>query len=63
MTATETTDWFSDDSAWLTEAQITGITSVGIVTGKGGGLYGPTETLTRGQMATFLARALDALLT
>jgi hypothetical protein len=36
---------------------------VGIVTGKGGGLYGPTETLTRGQMATFLARALDALLT
>lgn len=59
----DTTDWYGDDGTSSYQAAINQITSLGIVTGKGGGLYGPTETLTRGQMATFLARTLDALLT
>jgi len=62
VTATATTDWYSDDNTSQHHQQINEITSLGIVTGKGGGIYAPTETLTRGQMATFLARSLDALL-
>lgn len=60
---TDATDWYSDDDTSRHQAAINQITSLGIVTGKGGGLFGPTETLTRGQMATFVARTLDALLT
>lgn len=61
VTASSTTDWYSDDDASPHEDQINEITTLGIVTGKGGALYGPTSTLTRAQMATFLARTLDAL--
>jgi hypothetical protein len=55
-------NWYSDDDASPHASEINQITSLGIVTGKGNALYGPAETLTRGQMATFLARTLDALI-
>jgi hypothetical protein len=61
VTASGATDWYADDDVSLHHDAINQITTLGIVTGKGGGLYGPTETLTRGQMATFLSRTLDAL--
>ena len=56
------TDWYSDDDVSDFEPVIDEITSVGVVTGKASGLFRPEESLTRGQMATFLARSLDALL-
>ncbi len=55
------TDWYSDDDASPNTRQINEVTSLGVATGKGNALYGPTESLTRGQMATFLARSLDAM--
>ncbi len=55
------TDWYSDDDASPHTRQINEITSLGVATGKGNALYGPEESLTRGQMATFLARSLDAM--
>lgn len=63
VTSADPTDWYRDDDTSRYEPHINQITAIGVVTGKGGGLYGPTETLTRGQMATFLARTLDALIT
>jgi len=54
-------DYYTDDSGDPNELAINQITDLGIVTGKGGGVYAPGETLTRGQMATFLARELAAL--
>lgn len=57
----ENTNWYSDDDSSPYERHINEITTLGIVTGKGDATFGPTETLARGQMATFLARALDAL--
>ncbi|MBW3619996.1 MAG: S8 family serine peptidase [Actinobacteria bacterium] len=62
VTTTTSTDWYGDDDASPYERHINEITALGIVTGKGGGVFGPSETLSRGQMATFLARTLDALL-
>lgn len=62
VTTSTTIDWYGDDDDSPYQAHINQITTLGIVTGKGGGVYGPSETLSRGQMATFLARTLDALL-
>ncbi len=53
VTGSPATDWYSDDQSSPFQSDINEITSLGIVTGKGGGLYRPGETLTRGQMATF----------
>lgn len=57
-----TTDWYWDDEDIAEESHINRITAYGVVTGKGGGAYGPRDTLLRGQMATFLARTLDTVL-
>jgi hypothetical protein len=56
------TDWYSDDTDSDFEPVIDEIAGLGVVTGKGNALFGPRESLTRGQMATFLARVLDALI-
>jgi surface antigen len=56
------TNWYSDDDSSSYATAIDEITDLGIVTGKGGAIYGPSEGLIRGQMATFLARTLDALI-
>jgi hypothetical protein len=50
---------FTDDDASVHEADINGIAAAGITTGCGPGLYCPALPVTREQMATFLARALD----
>ncbi|MFT5223039.1 MAG: hypothetical protein ACI867_001349, partial [Glaciecola sp.] len=55
------TNWFEDDQGDVNEAAINEIASLGIVTGTGGGRYGPSLTLSRGQMGTFLARAFSLL--
>jgi len=39
-------------------AEVEAMVAAGITGGLGGGLYGPDKTLTRGQMAAFLSRAL-----
>ena len=53
-----TTDWFTDDDGNTHEANINKIADAGITLGIGGGLYDPDGFVTRGQMASFLARAL-----
>ena len=50
---------FTDDDGSVHEADINGIAAVGITTGCGPNLYCPGLGVTREQMATFLARALD----
>jgi hypothetical protein len=50
---------FTDDDGSVHEADINGIAAAGITTGCGPGLYCPSLSVTREQMATFLARALD----
>ncbi len=58
---TTSNDYFTDDNGLSADAQrdINGITSVGIATGTGGGKYSPTATVSRQQMASFLARDLE----
>lgn len=56
-------DYFNDD-IWMADAvQVSHdqIAHAGIVTGKSAGAFGPEDMLRRDQMATFLARLLDAL--
>ena len=51
-------DAFSDDEGTGThEHAINQLAAVGISSGRGGGLYDPAGIVTRGQMATFLAKA------
>ena len=50
---------FTDDDGSVHEADINGIAAAGITTGCGPSLYCPALAVTREQMATFLARALD----
>jgi hypothetical protein len=53
-------DYFGDDSGNTHEVSINSIASVGITTGCGSGSsYCPDSSVTRGQMAAFLARTLD----
>lgn len=54
-------DFYPDDDGHPLEASINGLTAHGVVTGKTDGTFGPNETLIRAQMATFLARILDAI--
>ncbi len=56
------TDWFSDDNGSVHESNINSIADAGITVGLGDGLYGPGDSVLRGQMATFLARALPDLI-
>ena len=53
------TDYFTDDETSSHEANINRIAAAGITTGCGGGKYCPLANVTRGEMASFLARALD----
>ena len=52
------TDYFSDDSGSIHEADINAFRAAGITSGCGPGLYCPSVTVTREQMAAFLHRAL-----
>lgn len=51
-------DYFSDDDGNLHESGINALAAAGITTGCSAGRFCPGGALTRGQMATFLVRAL-----
>ncbi|CAN5632096.1 hypothetical protein BH20ACT2_BH20ACT2_18240 [soil metagenome] len=51
-------DHFVDDGSSVHEDSINRVAEAGIAVGNGAGLYRPQELVTRGQMATFLTRAL-----
>lgn len=53
------TDWFGDDNGSSHEANINAVAQAGITLGCGGSSYCGSELVTRAQMATFLARALN----
>ncbi len=52
-------NWFTDDDGSTHEASINSVADDGITLGCGVGLYCPSDLVTRAQMASFLARALD----
>lgn len=52
-------NWFTDDDGSTHEASINSVADAGITLGCGGSLYCPGDLVTRGQMASFLARSLD----
>ena len=54
-----TTDWFPDPSAPEHEDNVDAIAEVGIVEGFEDGTYGPTRSVLRDQMASFVMRAYD----
>jgi hypothetical protein len=54
-----TQDYFSDDNGTTHEANINKIAEAGITTGCAAGLYCPNDNVSRAQMASFLARALN----
>ena len=54
-----TTDAFTDDAASPHQADINSLAEAGITTGCGPGLFCPTASVTRQQMASFLTRALN----
>lgn len=54
-----TTDYFGDDTGNTHEANINAVALAGISLGCGGGNYCPNDPVSRDQMASFLARALD----
>ena len=51
-------DYFTDDNGDVHEANINGIAAQGIAIGTGGGLYQPSASVIRAQMALFIARTL-----
>ena len=53
------TNFFSDENGLSHEANINKIANIGVTTGCGTGLYCPGAFVTRAQMASFLARALN----
>jgi hypothetical protein len=53
------TDFFSDDAGRTGEAAINRVAAAGITSGCGPNLYCPTANVSRGQMASFLARAFN----
>jgi hypothetical protein len=53
------TDYFTDDNGHQFEAEINAIGSAGITSGCDAGRFCPDASLTRGQMASFLKRALN----
>lgn len=56
-------DYFADDSINAHEANINVVAELGIAGGVAADAYAPGRFVSRGQMASFLARALDASLT
>lgn len=54
-----TTDHFTDDGASVHEDAINRVAEAGITVGCAPGRFCPTRDVSRGQMASFLARALD----
>ena len=56
---TSPTDYFTDDESSVHEAAINEIAHAGITGGCAAGKYCPERNVTRGEMATFLVRALD----
>ncbi|MEX0868837.1 MAG: S-layer homology domain-containing protein [Nitriliruptoraceae bacterium] len=56
-------DYFTDDAGSVHEGSINRAAAAGIATGRSVLAYEPHERLNRAQLATFLARALDLLLT
>ena len=50
--------WFDDDNASVHQANINLIAQLGITLGTGDGAFSPEKSVTRGQMAAFLNRAL-----
>ena len=53
------TDYFSDDEGRTGEAAINRVAAAGITSGCGEDTYCPTSNVSRGQMASFLARAFE----
>ena len=53
------TDFFADDDGSTFEDNINRVAAAGITLGCGNGMYCPNSTVTRGQMAAFLSRALS----
>jgi uncharacterized protein YkwD len=53
------TDYFSDDTGSVHEADINRLAAAGVTNGCGGGRYCPGAAVTREQMAAFLHRAFD----
>jgi spore germination protein GerM len=56
-----TSDWFDDDASSVHQGDINIVAQNGIALGYGNRLFGPNDPVTRGQMASFLARGLDDL--
>jgi hypothetical protein len=56
---TTTTDHFTDDESSVHEGAINSLAEAGLTVGCAVGRYCPTRDVSRGQMASFLARALD----
>jgi hypothetical protein len=54
-----TTDFFTDDDGTTHEVDINRLRAANITTGCAPGLYCPADDVSRGQMASFLARAFD----
>ena len=58
-TAVAWTNWFHDVGSSAFRAEIAWLREVGVTTGCGSFLFCPAASVTRAQMASFLARALD----
>lgn len=58
---TDAPDAFSDDNDSIHEPAINTLASVGVISGNGDGTFSPSASVTRGQMATFLARAIPLI--
>lgn len=54
-------DFYTDDDSSPDERAINLLSDLGIVSGRTWGVFAPAEALRRDQMATFLARSIDAL--
>lgn len=52
-------DYFGDDGVSAHQAAINALAAAGVADGCGAGSFCPNEPISRGQMATFLQRALD----
>jgi hypothetical protein len=52
-------DYFPDDEGSVHEDAINAIAAAGITLGRSDGLFAPNDTVTRGQMAAFLARGFE----
>lgn len=52
-------DYFSDDGGSLHQPDINRLAAAGITNGCGGGRYCPNDSVTRAEMASFIARALN----